>query len=217
MKLRLILILLLFVVSAGVLVWLYYAATREPQQPKSSPWTETIADLDTCCRRKHVKAVQYDHFADIAAQENRHNAERLFRAMAFADRLQEQNCSSAILRLGGSYTPPGKIILFGGTTDGNLERSIDYERQAFAGRSGDAIRRAKECGNRYAARMLIWASAGDMRNIVLLERCRRQGESGSDTCRFAVCPVCGNLYASEHIDYYCPCCLTENGKFIRFE
>lgn len=129
MKLRLGLILLLFAASAGILVWMYYAATREPRSPKGSPWAETLADLDACCRRKHVKSVQYDHFAGIAADEKRHTAERLFRAMAFSERLQENNCATAILHLGGHYTPPGKTIIFGGTTDGNLERSVAYERQ----------------------------------------------------------------------------------------
>lgn len=46
MKLRLGLILLLFAASAGILVWMYYAATREPRSPKGSPWAETLADLD---------------------------------------------------------------------------------------------------------------------------------------------------------------------------
>ena len=144
MKLRLGLILLLFAASAGILAWMYYAATREPRSPTGSPWAETLADLDACCRRKHVKSVQYDHFAGIAADEERHTAERLFRAMAFSERLQENNCATAILHLGGHYTPPGKIIIFGGTTDGNLERSVAYERQAHAGRSGADIRRAME-------------------------------------------------------------------------
>lgn len=103
MKLRLGLILLLFAASAGILVWMYYAATREPRSPKGSPWAETLADLDACCRRKHVKSVQYDHFAGIAADEKRHTAERLFRAMAFSERLQENNCATAILHLGGHY------------------------------------------------------------------------------------------------------------------
>ena len=180
MKLRLGLILLLFAASAGILAWMYYAATREPRSPKGSPWAETLADLDACCRRKHVKSVQYDHFAGIAADEERHTAERLFRAMAFSERLQENNCATAILHLGGHYTPPGKIIIFGGTTDGNLERSVAYERQAHAGRSGADIRRAMERGNRYAARILTWASAGDMRNIALLERCRQEGRNAPD-------------------------------------
>lgn len=127
------------------------------------------------------------------------------------------NCATAILHLGGHYTPPGKIIIFGGTTDGNLERSVAYERQAHAGRSGADIRRAMERGNRYAARILTWASAGDMRNIALLERCRQEGRNAPDTGRFAVCPNCGNLYPSEYADWYCPACLTEGKRFVLFE
>lgn len=218
MKLRPVLILLLFVVSAGILAWLYYAASREPRRrPKGPSWSETIADLDTCCRRKHVKSAQYDHFAGIAADENRREAERLFRAMAFSDRLQEYNCASAILRLGGRYTPPSKVIFFDGTTDSNLERSIDHERQTFRQRHGEDIRRAMACGNRYAARMLTWASAGDLRNIILMEQCRANSGNGPDERGFWVCPVCGNLYASEFQDYYCPFCLTDGERFVRFE
>lgn len=217
MKLRPVLILLLFVVSAGILVWLYYAASREPREPKASPRSDTIADLDTCGRRKHVKSRQYDHFANIAATENRREAERLFRAMAFSERLQEQNCAAAILRLGGSYTPPAKIIIFGGTTDSNLERSIAYERQIFGRHNGAEIRRALEQGNRYVARVLIWAAAGDLRSISLLEQCQQNARQGIDSCCFTVCPVCGNLYTSELQDYYCPFCLADGARFIRFE
>lgn len=217
MKLRPVLILFLFVASAGILAWLYYATTRGPRPPKTSPWSETLTDLDACCRRKHVKAVQYDNFAGIAAKENLRGAERLFRAMAFSERLQENNCATAILRLGGHYTPPGKIVIFGGTTDGNIERSIAYERQAYAGRGGADIRRAMERGNRYAARMLTWAAAGDMRNIVLMGHCRQEDRNAPDTGRFAVCPNCGSLYTSEYVDCYCPACLTGSDRFVKFE
>ena len=148
---------------------------RAPGRRKAPPWAETLADLDACCRRKHVKSVQYDNFAAIAAGESRPDAERLFRAMAFSERLQEHNCAQAILRLGGSYTPPVRIVLFGGTTDDNLERSIGYERRNLGERHGAEIGRALRKGNRYAARMLIRASAADLRNAALMERCRSAG------------------------------------------
>ena len=148
MKLRLVLILLLFAASAGILVWLYCAATRTPRVPQASPWSETLADLDACCRRKHVKSVQYDNFAAIAAGESRRDAERLFRAMAFSERLQEHDCAEVIVHLGGSYTPPVRIILFGGTTDDNLERSIACELRSLGERQGAEIDRAMRKGNR---------------------------------------------------------------------
>ncbi len=215
MKLRPIIVLLLFVVSAGALAWIYYAATRTPLPPKTLPWIETIADLDDCCRRKHVKAVQYDHFARLAEQEQIDRPCLLFRALACSERLQEENCARVIVHLGGHYTAPERIVLFHSTTTGNMERSAAYERRMLEEFHCAAIGRALDRGNRYAARILIWAAAADMRHIALLEHC--------DTCRttpqsgYMVCPRCGNIYELDYCDSYCPFCMTEGNKFIRFE
>ena len=46
MKVRPLLILLLFVVSTGILVWIYFAALRGQRAPHRRQWTETLADLD---------------------------------------------------------------------------------------------------------------------------------------------------------------------------
>ena len=102
MKVRPLLILLLFVVSTGILVWIYFAALRGQRAPHRRQWTETLADLDACCRQKHIKSKQYDHFAETARAEQRPGAEQLFRAMAFSARLHEYNCANAIVRLGGN-------------------------------------------------------------------------------------------------------------------
>ena len=96
MKRRLILILLLSVVAAAILVWLYGVASDPASGRRRSSWDDIIADLDACARRKHIRALQYEHFADIAISEQRQEAERLFRALAFSERLQEQNCVKAI-------------------------------------------------------------------------------------------------------------------------
>ena len=69
MKVRPLLILLLFMVSTGILVWIYFAALRGQRAPHRRQWTETLADLDACCRHKHIKSRQYDHFAETARTE----------------------------------------------------------------------------------------------------------------------------------------------------
>lgn len=218
MKLRPLFVLLLFAVSAAVLVWIYHTATHSNRKQQTDLWTETISDLDACCRRKHVKAVQYDHFSKIADEEQQGDASRLFRAMALSERVQEGNCADAILRLSGNYKPPAKVVVFRGTTDGNLERSMAYERQSLQLLGGADIRRALHRGNRYAARVLAWASAGDMRHIVLMEHCRRGlHDPRSRNPGYLVCPVCGNLFAIDYSDPYCPVCLTEDKRFVRFE
>lgn len=218
MKVRPLVILLLFVVSAGILVWIYHTATHTRNEPRETPWKETVSDLDACCRRKHVNAVQYEHFADIASDENVYDAARLFRAMALSERVQEHNCSRAILRLGGSYLPPQKVVVFRGTTDDNLRRSIDYEERTLGEHPGGAIERAMNAGNRYAARMLIWATADDLKNRALMQVCRFRRERkvpGGEG--YVVCPTCGNLYDTAYCDPYCPFCLTAGQEFVRFE
>ncbi len=206
------LILLLFAVAAGMLVRFGHVPSRASRNARKASWNEIIADLNACGRQKHLKAVQHVHFAEIAASENRPEAERLFRALAFSERLQEQNCAAAIRRLGGKYLPPRPGALFGGATDGNLERSIQAERRNYNRQHEAGIRRAMSRGNRYAARTLVWASAADLRTILLME-----ARSETQNRAFAVCPVCGNLYATEYLDRYCPFCLTDGEKFVRFE
>lgn len=174
MKGRPLLVLLLFAASAVILAGMYYAATREGTTTRQDKWDGVLSDLDACSRRKHVKSAQYDHFAGIARQEREHDAERLFRAMAHAERLQEYNCANAIVRLGGRYAPPEHVTVFRGTTDDNLRRSIDFARRPPEGLHADDIERALQSGNRYAARVLIWARSGDMRHLALMETCRRR-------------------------------------------
>lgn len=215
MKVRPLLILLLFVVSTGILIWIYFAALRGEQAPHRRQWTETLADLDACCRHKHVKSRQYDHFAEIARAEQRPDAAQLFRAMAFSARLHEYNCANAIVRLGGHYTPPEEVRVFRGTTDQNLQRSIDYERRSLGTLHAGDIDRALAAGNRYAARVLIWSRAGDVRHMALMARYIATGETGHEA-GYLICPVCGNTYAGEYCDPFCPQCLTDGRRFIRF-
>ncbi|WP_418991540.1 rubrerythrin family protein [Alistipes sp.] len=218
MKLRPLFILLLFVVSAGILVWIYYTARRTPREPKASPWAETISDLDACCRRKHVKSMQYDHFAQIADEERKPAAARLFRAMSRAEEVQERNCSHAIVRLGGKYDPPAKVVVFHGPTADNLRRSIDYERRNLSERNGGEIDRAMTKNNRYAARVLIWATAGDLRHQAFMELyLARQRHKEKQPSAYRVCPMCGNIFEAEYTDPYCPYCLTAGQEFIAFE
>ena len=216
MKLRPLIILLLFLVSTAVLIWIYYAATHTRHAKSEETWHETIADLDACCRRKHVKSVQYDQFARIADQEQQAQAARLFRALALSARLQEQNGANAIVRLGGRYLPPQKAIVLRGTTDGNLERSIAYELRTMQECKCGEIDRAMTHENRYAARLLIWASSVDMRHATLMHLCR-QPQDGTSEWQYLVCPQCGNIFTSAYCEPYCPLCLTTSRRFVRFE
>ena len=219
MKIRPFFILLLFLLSTGILGWICYVATRQPEgtPPHDPQRAETLADLDACGRRKHAKSMQYEYFADIAEHEAHAHTARLFRAMALSERVHEGICAEAILRLGGHYEPPVRVVVFRSTTDGNLERSIRYERQSLDARCGEEVHRALTAGNRYAAQVLARADAGDRQHVVLMEQNRQIQPPQDSVCRYAVCPVCGNLVCTEHGPDYCPFCLTEQTRFIQFE
>lgn len=178
MKERPLLVLLLFAASAVILAGMYYGATRGGEENRQEKWTETLADLDACSHRKHVKSAQYGHFAEVARQERQHDAERLFRAMAHAEGLQEYNCAKAIVRLGGHYAPPKKVSVMPGSTADNLRRSIDSLRRTAGGGNAAEIDRALEKGNRYAARVLVWARAAEMRHLELMEICHHRLTTG---------------------------------------
>lgn len=187
-------VLLLFAAATAVLVWLLFSGVEDEPPRRAARWAETISDLDACCRRKHVRSEQYDHFAAIAAGERREAA-------------------AAIGRLGGRYTPPVKVALFRGATDENLARSLAYERQRLRTAPDIGIARALARGNRLAARALIRAAAGDVRHVVLMERLRDGVSSGA----YRLCPRCGNLYEAVSTDPYCPICLTAGRNFIAIE
>ncbi len=172
MKTRPLLILILFAVSAVILVWIYFTATRGRTRNRENPWHETIEALDACCQRKHHKAARYDRFAEVAAAESDPDAARLFRAMALSDRLQEHNCAAIIVHLGGEYAPPAPATFATEGTDGNLARSIRGEQHWLDGSHGRWIGHALDKGNRYAARALIWSAANDLQHLLLMERCR---------------------------------------------
>ena len=219
MKIRPFFILLLFALSTGILGWICHVATRrtETPAPPDAQRAETLADLDACGRRKHVRAMQYAYFAEIAEDEALQHTARLFRAMALSERVHEGVCAEAIVRLGGRYEPPVRVVVLRGTTDGNLERSIRCEQQALDDRCGRAVQRALTAGHRYAAQVLARADAGDRQHVVLMEQLRQQPHPADSLCRYAVCPVCGNLVCTDHGVDFCPFCLTDRAHFIRFE
>lgn len=230
MKLRPILLLLFCLGTIAVLGWLYYGVTRPALELALSPSEEVLADLDECCRRKHVKAMQYSCYAEVADREREPRAAELFRAMALSERVQEQHGADVIGLLGGHYRPPQRIMIFRGTTAGNLRRSLAHERRSADSLQRSRIERHLRLGNRRCAEALIWAAAADLRHRILLEACceacderteARTGRTGrtdgpDEAVHYSVCPRCGNLYETSACDCYCPHCLTDSRRFIRF-
>jgi len=62
--------------------------------------------------------------------------------------------------------------------------------------------------------VLIWSKAGDVRHRALMARYIATGETGHEA-GYRICPVCGNIYAAEYCDPFCPQCQTDGREFVR--
>lgn len=65
--------------------------------------------------------------------------------------------------------------------------------------------------------MLIWASAGDRRHVVMMEWYRSSPGAVGRNDAYLVCLTCGNLYSSRYRDFYYSCCQTDGRRFIHVE
>lgn len=213
MKTRPILLLLFLAGLVGILSWSYYAVTRPALEHRQASIDRFVADLDSCCRRKHIRAVQHDLYASVADEEQQKTAAALFRAIARSERAQEFYCAGIIGRLGGEYHPPRQVILLRGTTGSNLLRSSERQDSTELSEEYRRIDYHLSHGNRMVARVLIWAAAAERQQRLLATRLLRE-PARFEKQRFVVCPLCGNLYISGHEDPFCPHCLTDARRFI---
>ena len=212
MKVRPILLLLLLAGSIMVVGWLYYAVTRPALRMQETTSSEVIAELMSCCREKHSHAARYEHFARTAEEEQQAGSAILFRALALSERVQERQVADAIVKLGGEYQPPKRIVLFRGTTPDNLHQSLRHKRRSNDSTHHARIARQLRRGNRLAARVLIWSAAADRRQAALIAS---HLDTPHEREGYLVCPLCGNLYTESAADPYCPHCLTDSHRFVR--
>ncbi len=204
--------LILATLVAGIVIWLYFTATRKAPEHETGTWDSTLSDLHVCGSNKHIGAARYNHYATVAEAENEPSAACLFKALALSEQVQESNCATAISRLGGSYIPPVRIVIMRGTTAENLARSIEAEVATIGTPRHEDIDRAFASGNRYAARTLIWAAASTRHNLALMRQLR--AARAADSLGYTLCPTCGNLYNVAECDPYCPHCMTPQHEFI---
>lgn len=179
-------------------------------------WQQSLSELGSTARRKHIEAARCDVCTRRALEEKNPAAASLFRAIARSERIHERNCLKAIRRLGGRYTPPSPITIPVSTTEKNIQAAIEVRRQQLAA-AHRSISHTFDENNRYAGRLLIHIAGGDSHQLILLERCQSSPEApGRIRTGYAVCPLCGNIYTSEYCDPYCPFCLTDSRDFLYF-
>lgn len=196
-----------------ILLTLLLPACHPRQSGAMFFWPGSLESLTSAAHITRDNAENFESAARQAADEERPGAERLLRALAHAERIQETGYVRAIRRMGGSYAPPERVEVKVRTTRKNLERML-VRLQESRLRDCEAIDVVLKEGNRYVARLLIRNAAATNRCLHAVERYLRQGERSAPA--YWVCPQCGYLCDDLHRDPYCPQCLTDGRRFLRF-
>ncbi len=176
-------------------------------------WPRSLESLTAAAHITRDNAENFESAARQAAAEERPGAERLLRALAHAERIQETGYVRAIRRMGGSYAPPEQVLVKVRSTRRNMERILAHLQESRL-QGYQTIDDVLKEGNRYVARLLIRNAAATNRCMHAVERYMRQGERAASA--YWVCPQCGYLCDDGHRDPYCPQCLTDGRRFLRF-
>ncbi len=213
-------------ILAAVAIVLVFVSRQVIMESHKEPTEheQSIIALDESNQIRSIKSRQYDHYAKLAAQSEHKAIATLFSALAHSERVISNNCTQAIELLGSKHSPPVNQELFMGSPIENIKKSISAERLFSTSHNSSLTAKAIDEGNRYAARILIWANGCDMSHIRLLENYLTLLNQeyiphisvAIDKLAYIVCPTCGNIYTdSSNIDY-CHICLTHNGDFLLF-
>lgn len=203
---------LFFLIALTAIGSVYFHSAHNLSAPDPRLWSETVRTLDRCGRDKHARHSAYTAYAGQAEREALHQEARLFRALALADQIHEENCARTIRRMGGRYAPPRRISLLCGKTVGNLRRSVAREElHARQAEADSTLRRLQQSAEPHAARVLGWITESHAQHARLLRAHIERPES----IVYGVCPQCGSIYDMAICKEGCESCHTGRRALLR--
>lgn len=209
-----------FTVGLTALIIAYLCSLRFPAEPTNYLWYDSLQQLGELGRAKYRQSHRYDEYARRAESDSLHNLATLFRAMAYADNVQCNNCRKAIESLGGRFHAPVLLPSERQHPHEHLHAALNEKYNLHNGPTSPCIHRAIEEGNRYVARLITWCDASDIKQILIMEREMSDIEHHtphSAPHEYRVCPTCGAISDDELQPCYCPHCMTESQRFIIFK
>jgi len=163
----------------------------------------TQSNLEAAFAGESQAFMKYSIFADKAEREGLKVIARLFRAIAFAEKVHATNHFRAL----------GKIK----ETVVNLQEAINGENYEVVEMypAMDAV--AKLQGEKTAERSIHYAVEAEKVHEEMYSNARKSAEAGKDipSANVFVCPTCGHTVIGEAPDE-CPICGLKKSKFVEF-
>ncbi len=163
----------------------------------------TEANLNTAYAGESMAHMRYNIFADVAESEGKPNISRLFRSIAFAEKVHATN----------HYKELGAIK----STVNNLQVAIDGETYEVD-EMYPAYRAVAELQEEKGARRTTdWAWQAERIHAAMYQKARQSAESGEDieVGPMFICEVCGYTVEGKAPDR-CPVCQSPKEKFRSF-
>ncbi|MBU1043986.1 MAG: rubrerythrin family protein [Candidatus Omnitrophica bacterium] len=147
--------------------------------------------------------MKYLAFADKAEKESKSNVARLFKAIAYAERVH------AINHL--------KVLNGIGTTEENLQAAQNGEHFEVEEMYPAYHDEAEKQGEKDAARSTHYALEAEKIHEEMYKKTKKEIASGGDIelAEVYICPICGYTVEGDAPDF-CPICAAKKGIFKKF-
>jgi len=163
--------------------------------------------------------MRYLIFAGIAENEGFPNVARLFRAIAYAEKVHAENHYSKLRDLNVEAKVVAGAPFGPGTTSKNLEMSIRGEEFEVNEMYPAYMEIAKLQGERAAELSFRWAYEAEKTHAQLYRIAKEYVDKGEDwpiEGNIWVCPVCGHTHVGAAPPDKCPICGVSGESFAKF-
>ncbi|AFH42831.1 rubrerythrin family protein [Fervidicoccus fontis] len=163
--------------------------------------------------------MRYQIFADIAEKEGFKNVSRLFRGIAYAEKVHASNHYNALREYNEDQIAHSGVPIGPGNTSKNLELAIRGEEFEVKEMYPVYIDIAKMQGENEALKSFNFALKAEEIHAELYKQAKKDVDSGKDfnlKGRVYVCPVCGYTYVGEEPPERCPICGAKREMFRDF-
>lgn len=163
----------------------------------------TEANLNSAYAGESMAHMRYTIYADVAEVEGRANVARLFRAIAFAERVHATNHYRELKAING--------------TSQNLQVAIEGETHEVEEMYPAYRAVAQLQGEKGAERSTDWAWQAERIHAAMYQKARQAVEQGSDieATSIYICPVCGYTVEGKAPER-CPVCQAAGKQFRQF-
>ena len=161
--------------------------------------------------------VRYLYFADVAEKEGFKNVARLFRAVAYSERIHASNHLKKLGHLKEGFITVAHAPFGPGNASKNLELAIMGEEYEIEEMYPVYIKVAEMQGEKSAEMSFRWALESEKTHVELFKRAKKAVDDGKDIGDepIYVCEVCGYTVMGK-TPSKCPVCGAPISKFRKF-